>query len=65
MYKRVLNLHNTAMIMPKKQRSVIIEGDAWQLLKVFCAQNELNVVDKGGTIIEEWVQENCESYPAD
>ena len=45
--------------MAKNRKGVFIDDDSWQALKLFCVQNKLNVVDKGGQIIEEWVAANC------
>jgi hypothetical protein len=52
--------------MPKKRKGIFVEEDSWQALKLFCVQNKLNVVDKAGEIVEEWVAANCvvtSSYP--
>lgn len=45
--------------MAKKRKGVFIDDDSWRDLKVHCTKNDLNVVDKGGAIIEEWVAANC------
>jgi len=47
----------------RKQVGVLVEDDLWRSLKVYCVQNDLNVVAKAGNIIEEWVTENCETHP--
>jgi len=47
----------------RKQVGALVEDGSWRALKVYCAQNDLRVVEKAGDIIEEWVNENCETPP--
>jgi len=46
----------------RKQVGVLVEDGSWRSLKVYCVQNDLNVVAKAGNIIEEWVLKNCETH---
>ncbi|MCD6161315.1 MAG: hypothetical protein J7K40_02755 [candidate division Zixibacteria bacterium] len=43
----------------KKRKGIFVDDDLWRALKVHCAKNEINLVDKAGEIIEKWVTENC------
>lgn len=45
--------------MAKNRKGIFVDDDSWQALKLFCVQNKLNVVDKAGEIVEEWVAANC------
>ena len=46
-------------VMTRKQKGILVDEDAWYLLKAHCVGNKLSIVDKAGKIIEEWVAENC------
>ena len=59
MYEKFLSVGAETPVMTKKRKGVFIDDDAWRNLKVHCTKNDLNVVDKGGQIIEEWVMANC------
>ncbi|MBE9479097.1 MAG: hypothetical protein IMY80_03955 [Chloroflexi bacterium] len=45
--------------MPKNRKGIFVDDDSWQALKLFCVKNKLNIVDKAGEIVEEWVATNC------
>lgn len=42
----------------RKRKGVFVDDDKWRALKVHCAKNETNLVDKAGEIIEDWVTAN-------
>jgi len=45
--------------MVRKQVGALVDEDVWTVLKTHCVRNKLNIVDRAGQIIEEWVKENC------
>jgi hypothetical protein len=57
--QKFLSVGAETSVMAKKRKGVFIDDDSWRDLKVHCTKNDLNVVDKGGAIIEEWVAANC------
>lgn len=52
-------------VTARKQVGAIVEDDSWRSLKVYCAQNDINVATKAGNIIEEWVTANCDTTHTD
>jgi hypothetical protein len=48
----------------RKRKGIFVDDDLWRALKVHCAKSEINLVDKAGEIIENWVVKHCSEAAA-